>query len=302
MNGYLHSLYANSLMEFGTPRELVCSGGWILERRIWGFPYRDAMGGYPLFVCRDWSKLHIDLEEIGQELVSLSLVTDPFGDYDVTYLHQCFKDEVSPFKEHFVIDLSRSRDTSVCDHHRRNVRKALKSVCVERCEEPAEHLDEWVSLYANLIERHHIRGIAAFSRDSFAKQLHVPGIVAFRASYKGITVGMLLWYIQGDVGYYHLGAYNDIGYKLRASFALFGFAIDYFAANGLPWLNLGAGAGVKSSGTDGLSRFKRGWSTGTRTVYFCGRIFNYTRYSEIVKARGILATDYFPAYREGEFQ
>jgi hypothetical protein len=173
---------------------------------------------------------------------------------------------------------------------------------VERCAKPTRHLDEWAGLYTNLIRRYQITGIAAFSQDAFAKQLDVPGIVAFRARHEGVTVGMLLWYIQGSVGYYHLGAYSEFGYELRASFALFSFAIEHFAANGLRWLNLGAGAGVKGNNTDGLSRFKRGWSTGIRTVYFCGRIFNHSRYEEIAKAKGIGITGYFPAYRRGEFR
>lgn len=67
------------------------------------------------------------------------------------------------------------------------------------------------------------------------------------------------------------------------------------------WLDLGAGAGMANDGTNGLSLYKRGWSTDTRTVYLCGRIFDHKRYAEIVKAKGIAATDYFPAYRKGEF-
>ena len=57
---------------------------------------------------------------------------------------------------------------------------------------------------------------------------------------------------------------------------------------------------INNDGTDGLSRFKRGWSTGTRTAYFCGRIFDHARYSEIMSVEGGGTTDYFPAYRKGE--
>ena len=274
-----------------------------MERQIPGFPYRDAMGCYPLFACRDWSELYADLEDIGNEndLVSLSLVTDPFGDYDRAYLGRCFKDVVIPFKEHFIVDLSRSMDTFVCNHHHRYARKALRHLHVEKCEDPTQCINEWVDLYTALIERHNIKGILAFSKSAFAKQLSVPGIVVLRAVHEETTVGMLLWYVQGEVGYYHLGASSARGYDLRASFAMFWFAIEYFAANGLRWLNLGAGAGIGGGGTDGLTRFKRGWSTGTRTAYFCGRIFDHARYSEIVEAKSISATDYFPAYRKGEF-
>lgn len=301
MVGYLHPKYAQSLAEFGTPRELPRCGGWILVRQIPGFPYHDAMGCYPLFACQDWSQLCFDLEDIEDDLVSLALVTDPFGEYDEAYLRRCLRDVCIPFKEHFIIDLRRPIKTFVSEHHRRYARKALRDVYVERCEDATQFINEWVDFYAALIERHNIRGIPAFSRGAFFKQLNVPGIVAFRAVYEESTVGMLLYYVQGEVGYYHLGAYNGKGYELRASFALFWFAIEYFAANGLRWLNLGASPGIKGDGKDGLSRFKRGWSTGTQTAYFCGRIFDHERYSEIVKAKGVPTTDYFPAYRRGEF-
>ena len=112
---------------------------------------------------------------------------------------------------------------------------------------------------------------------------------------------MTIWYVDREVAYYHLGAYSEDGYKMRASFALFWSAIELFSTRGLRWLNLGAGAGVENSGTDGLTRFKRGWSTGTRTAYFCGRILDQASYASILEAAGAPSTGYFPAYRNGEF-
>lgn len=299
--GYQHPDYAQSLAEFGTPRKLPRSKGWVLERQIPGFSYHDAMGCYPLFTCQDWSQLDIDLKNLEGDLVAFSSVTDPFGEYDPAYLRQCFRDVFVPFKDHFVVDLQQPVNAFVSSHHRRYARKALSDVSVERCEDPKQFIDEWVDLYGSLIERYDIDGILAFSRTAFAKQLSVPGIVVFRAVHDESTVSMLLWYVQGNVGYYHLGASSRQGYELRASFALFWTAIEYFADRGLRWLDLGAGAGVDGDGTDGLSRFKRGWSTGTRTAYFCGRIFDHARYAEIVEAKGIGPTDYFPAYRKAEF-
>ena len=239
---------------------------------------------------------------IGIDLVSLAVVTDPFGSYDEAILHECFKDVVFPHKSHFVVDLSYPLDDFVSNHHRRNVRKAMKELKVEICNPPSAFLEDWAALYANLIERHNITGIPAFSKQSFAKQLEVPEMVAFRAIYKDETVGMLLWYVQGEVGYYHLGAFDAQGYMKRASFALFWMAIEYFRELGLRWLNLGAGAGIDTDSNDGLTRFKKGWSTGTRTAYFCGRIFDRKKYDQIVNDKNIPETEYFPAYRLGEFQ
>ncbi len=89
---------------------------------------------------------------------------------------------------------------------------------------------------------------------------------------------------------------------MGASYVLFWHAINYFAGNGLKRLDLGGGTGVKPKESDGLSRFKRGWSTDIATSYFCGRIFCADKYEEIVGAEAVRSvSDYFPAYRKGEF-
>jgi GNAT acetyltransferase-like protein len=169
------------------------------------------------------------------------------------------------------------------------------------CTNAEESIDEWTRLYANLVARHDIRGIAVFSGSSFARQSSVPGALIVRATHRGETVGMTWWYVHGDVAYYHLGAYSDTGYALRASFALFWRAIEYFADRQLRWLDIGAGAGLGGAEEDGLSRFKSGWATGRRTAYLCGRVFDRPRYQEIVQVKEGGAHDYFPAYRHGEF-
>ncbi len=300
MTGYVHPDYAASLAEFGTPHQLPRSGGWILKRPIPDSPYHDAMSCYPLLVCQDWSQLPADLDEIGSELVSLSAVTDPFGEYDASDLHRCFKDMVIPFKEHFVVDLSQPINTLVTKHHRYYARKALRDVTVEICDDPGQYGDEWASLYATLTERHQLTGIRAFSRAAFAKQLRVPGLVMLQARAEGSIVGAHLWYVQGDMAYSHLSAFNLRGYELMASYALYWTALESFRGK-VNWLNLGAGAGVQGEGTDGLSQFKQGWASGTKTAYFCGRIFDRARYAELMAARGISDSNYFPAYRQGEF-
>jgi hypothetical protein len=297
VTGYLHPQYAQSLAEFGQPRALPNAGGWILEQRIPDTSAFDATGCYPLFTCQNWHQLDLDLEELSSDLIALSLVTDPFGDFARAHLQRWFPDLVVPFKEHLVVDLSRPLTTFVSPHHQRYARKALQQLHVERCKEPMQFLDDWMHCYQTLIERHHIQGIRAFSRAAFAQQLAVPGLVMFRAVFDCATVGMLLWYVQDTVGYYHLGAFTPVGYKQRSSFALFWSAFEYFADHGLQWLNLGAGAGLTKLSTDGLTQFKRGWSTGTRTAYFCGRIFKPATYAEIVQARGGATDGYFPAYR-----
>jgi hypothetical protein len=298
-SGYAHPGYADSLAEFGSPRLLSGCGGWLLERSIPGGPYRDAMGCYPLFACRDWSRLPEDLDALGQDLVSVVLVADPFGAGDDGLLRRCF-DRVVPFKEHFVVDLTRPGPGSGSAHHRRYSKRALREVSVERVESPAEFAAEWTRLYRGLVERHHIRGIPALSPTALSRQLAMPGMVVWRAHRDGETVGATLWLQQGEVAYYHLGAYADAGYDSRASFALFWTAIESFAAMGLRWLDLGGGAGAGATATgDGLTRFKRGWATSSRVAHLCGRVLDPTAYRRLTETRP--PTEYFPAYRHGEF-
>ena len=131
MTGYLHPAYAESLSEFGRLRLLPRSRGWILERPIPACPYFDAMGCYPLFTCHDWSELPGDLVDLGSELVSLFAVIDPFTPCTRADLELCFQDAVFPFKEHFVVELTRSPQTFVSNHHRRYARRALEQLTVE---------------------------------------------------------------------------------------------------------------------------------------------------------------------------
>src|SRR5688572_14082918 len=104
--GYADPRYARAFSEFGSPCLLEESGGWILKRQIDGSADSDAMGLYPLFTCRNWPLLPEDLTKAGETLVSIALVTDPFGDYTADQLQAWFGDVVLAFKEHFVVDLS----------------------------------------------------------------------------------------------------------------------------------------------------------------------------------------------------
>lgn len=299
MTGYLHPAYADSLAEFGAPRRLPRCGGSILVRPVPGERDCDAMGCYPLFACADWSMLRADLDELAGELVAVSMVADPFGEYQLADLHACF-DLVLPFKNHYVVDLNEPPGRIGSRSRRKQVRRALREVEVRVCENPAAFLEEWQGLYAVLAQRHGITGIRRFSRKSFAGQLAVPGMVVLEARHRGGLVGALLLYLQGAVAYGHLCALNETGYALGATCALDWFSFEYLAGK-VRWVDLGGGAGA-SAGTDGgLGAYKAGWATGTRPAYFCGRVLNPLRYAEICRARNTLGDGYFPAYRRGEF-
>ena len=298
--GYRSFEYAHSLAEFGVPRHLPRSDGWVLERSIGATSSRDATSCYPLFSCRDWSALGTDLAELGRDLVCVSLVTDPFGGYDEEALRHCFQDKCIAFKSHLVADLRRPPEEFVSKHHRYYARRALAHVDIERCRDPKSHLDEWTALYGALVARHQLHGIKAFSRQAFSVQLTTPGIVMIRARCDGETVGAHLWLLQDGVAYSHLAAANARGYELNVAYALYWSALEVFAEEAR-WIDFGAGAGLTAADADGLTQFKRGWASETRPTFFCGRILDRARYQAATAARGAGDSSYFPAYRAGEY-
>ena len=217
--GYLSETYVQSMSEVGSPIRMPRSGGFLVRRPIAGTDAFDAVGAYPLFCCTDWSSLPDDLADLKEPVVSVVLVTDPFGPDDPAALAGGFSHGLVRYKDHFVIDLDNPLDRSACDHHRRNAYRALDRLSVEEIADPPAYLETWCNLYMGLIERHRITGISRFSRDAFRAQFDVPGLVAFKAVDKNsMTVGMVLWYLQGSVGYYHLAAYSPAGYAEKASY------------------------------------------------------------------------------------
>ncbi|HET6326355.1 MAG TPA: GNAT family N-acetyltransferase [Planctomycetaceae bacterium] len=299
MSGYRSAEYAAALVDLGRPVALPNCGGWLLERTIPTTNLCDAIGCYPLFRCANWAELDNDIDGLRKGFVTLSLVPDPFGG-PPSDLAACFPDVCLPFKEHFGVDFSRDWRGSISRHHRRNVRAGARSVEVEHCEDPPVWLNTWIDLYGQLGRRHHISGPARFSRQSFQLQLSVPGIVVFRAASDSQTVAMSLWYIDGDVVYYHLGACDDRGYELAAMFAMFDVALGYFAANGARWAQLGGAAGYQQTADSGLARFKSGWANERRTAWFCGRVLDADSYQRLVSGRQLLQGGFFPGYRHAE--
>ncbi len=299
--GYLNRKYALSFTEFGTPTHLPNAQGWLLRRAIPDTPsLHDAMGCYPLFCCQNWNQLSHDVNQLEDDLVSLVLVTDPLANVDQASLQACF-DHVHAYKKHYVVETGRPVAEWVNKSHQRNAARALRKVEVEVCPQPEEYLDEWIRLFDVLAHRHAISGMRRFSRKAFESQLSVPGMVMFRASVGSHTVGLDLWYVQGDVAQGHLTAFDEVGYRHAASYATKWRLLEYFS-NRVRWINLGAGASLDAS--DGLSYFKQGFSTGTKTAWLCGRVFQQHVYAKLASRHAAVnkgSPGYFPAYRAGEF-
>ena len=105
------------------------------------------------------------------------------------------------------------------------------------------------------------------------------------ARLQGEVVAAHIQMVHGDAVYAHLAAANDVASKIGASYALYYAELEYFADK-VRWMDWGGEAGLAKDGS--LSSFKRGWSTHTRPVYFCSRIFNIERYDEIATPKAFI--------------
>ncbi|HPF14003.1 MAG: hypothetical protein H6830_12295 [Planctomycetes bacterium] len=295
--------YAQCLEHLGQPVELPASGGWVLERAWDGCV--DATGPYPLLCPSDPSRLERDFEDLASKWLSVAAVIDPMIELAPDVLQRAFPDRWVAYKEHFVVDLSKPLETTLSGHHQRKAKRGERRVRIE-WNEGGEAWgddwddgwdDDWVALYQALSAHHQISGPAAFSAASLVGQLRLPRTLVQRALIDDDVVSMVVWYPRGEGVSYHLGASLPAGYAASASYALFADALRRFQAQGLAWAHLGAGAGVQA-GSAGLTAFKAGWASHSRTAYFGGRVGQRERYQALCASAGLDPNGpFFPAYR-----
>jgi hypothetical protein len=147
-------------------------------------------------------------EQLRDQVVRRIVAPDPVSAPEIEVLRNSF-DHLRRYKDHFVIRTGRPLGTFVSKSHRRHASKALRRVEVELCEEPWRHAEEFDRLFGVLAARHQIRGLRRFSRAAFARQLTLPGVVMFRASANGRTIGLDTWYVQGNCAQGHLVALDE---------------------------------------------------------------------------------------------
>lgn len=299
MDGYLHPLFAESFSGIGKTLYLPRSKGWLIKRKIPKSPYYDAMGPYPFFMCENWDDLTYDLNNLKEQLVSVSMVINPLSPFPLA-LYKDYFDKFQPYKDHYILDLDLPLTTTISKNKRKYALKALRNLTVRLEIAPNIDLDSWVRLYDFLIVRHEIKGIRAFSREAFRKQLSIPNTHCFNVFYNERKIGANVYYIQGDVGYGHLSAFSPEGYELGAPYAVKWVAIEYFSQK-VRVINFGGGTGARVNIQGGLDLFKQGWSNRTEKSFFCGKILDPGKYQTLCAESDNNNENWFPAYRMDDF-
>lgn len=295
MSGYRSEAYAHSFKERGVAIKLNTSRSWVLVRPIPNSTLFDASGLYPLFCYESARGLKNDFLGLEKEIVSFVGVTNPESSTDLSLLEEAF-DSVHTYKSHFMVDLRSNLNSSISKHHLYYAKASLKKVVVEQCSNPLDHVDDWCSLYNHLVETRKLSSFHRFSRETISYHFGMSDLILFRAVHEGRVVAMHSWMITGDTAYSHLAASSAQGYQLMASYALYFKAIDYFRGK-MRCINLGGCAGNQEK-TDGLWKFKKGWSTHSSMAFLCKKIFDRANYETLTNSLNKENSSYFPAYRD----
>ena len=283
--GYLHPSYAESFADAGEVRHLRASGSWLLTRDIPGSDRRDALVGYPRLVEHDPRGLHDDIQGIAAlaDVVTMTALTDPLSRLDEELLRPSFPDLVRVEAQHYVADLVSfwpARD------HRHAVRAALGLVDVDVEDAPANLVPAWEALGGVPLPGAEL----GLSDAALARQLALPGCVAFSAQAEDGPVAVAVVYVSGDDATLHALASSAAGEALGARYALVQTIAQDMAGRGLRSLDLGS--------ADADPAFMDGWTEELRPSYRCGRIVDRLAYDELVAATGAADRLTFPAYRD----
>jgi len=291
---YASLAYSRSIGHWGQAFEVPEWGSTVISRVIDEFDLCDAAGPYPLTVLCPKADLAGGLERLRQAgFVSVTLVLDDFHRPSLTELESGF-DLVRPFKTHYIVNRA-VEEALPTRHHRYEIRKALAAVRVERFP-LSRYLEQWVSLYGHLIQRHALQGIHNFPRCHHETLATLPGVTAVGAFLDDVLLAAHLWVEADGFVHSHLAASSEQGYALGAAYAINDASIKLFSSAHI--VNLGGGAGHGDDPSDGLARFKKGFVNATARSYICGKILDVEAYRRLSDLKTPTAeSGFFPAYR-----
>ena len=288
--GYASPDYLAALGQ--TPLPFGAIGGFLAARTIGKSGLIDLTGAWPVFTCENWQGLAQAVQDLPEGPVTLTLVTDPFTPLSPSQLAAIFP-ICRPLHDHWIIDLTSPAQLS--NHHRRKLRQT-RTPRIVAGPPTADLATGWAQIYAHLVAKKHITDARAFSAESLAAQLRVPGAQVVTAWDGGTLLGVDLYYLDRGRAFAHLSAYAPQGYAASVSYPMLAAAMDHLRPLA-DAIDLG-GAPAGPAGP-GIAQFKAGWTPMTRPSFLCGKVLDTAAFATL--APGADAEGWFPAYRSGEY-
>lgn len=296
---YGSAQFAESFNVHGEVFQLSHSGLYVIKRFVDEEKF-DLTGVYPFSICRNWSGLAADIEELKNSgAISLTFVADPFAESEIRRnSDQCQWSIFKRYKTHFTVETTADWEKSLSHDTRRRCRRALEKHKVEMLALSEETAESFWYLHQSLVRKYNISGLGKITLPMLKEQIKCPGTYVFAASFQGSLYGASIILVSGEIAYLYLVAAHEKSYKNNTSYSLYFSCISWLQKQGIRWVNLGGNAGNENNDMDGLARFKKQWSNSTFYSTLCGKILNTTAYEELtVSSHTTQEKDFFPAYR-----
>lgn len=220
-----------------------------------------------------------------------------FSDY-----HKHYRGEVETRTHNVVRNLNMTLDDMFMDFEhkvRKNIKHAQRENLRILIEKTDEHLDDFLKIYYNTMDRNSANNSFYFTRDFFdvintMKDNYVYVYVIFED--KVISAELIIY--GSENAYSYLGGTDSKYFSLRPNDFLKYEAIKWLKDNGIKNFVLGGGYGAD----DGIFKYKKSFSPNGVVDFYIGRqIFNPEVYDMLLRIRekenGELDKKFFPLYR-----
>lgn len=249
-----------------------------------------------------------ELKKVLYELSVISLFTRSNPLLSTNWLFEGMADVV-PRSTSVAIDLQKSDQEQlrgITKGHKYDIRKSFREGVVVR-EDPAfEHVDSFISIYSETMDRVGSTDYYYFPKDYYLKLKQGLGdnIKLFCAWLNGQIVSASMFFFADKIVQYHLSGTATNHLRHNGAKVILDHVRTYATENDYQWLNLGGGVG---STEDSLFRFKAGFSKSRHEFEIIRMIVDPVGYEKAVELRrkwaegeGLLTqrTGFFPTYRE----
>lgn len=251
--------------------------------------YQDAISIYPFDLDAHQHSLEVAERHAG--IVSSIGISDPLG------MPLTDRPSTEAYKHHHICDLKKYSEHTLPENHRRNIKKCFKTghIAMNMLPNVIGTAAACHQVYQNLVRRHEIPDawFTNYSQEQFEHLLEAPGAILFQYFGKDNALeGISLFYFNGANVYYHLSAQSEVAYENASMFGMMHTALRFFKKLGANRVVLGS---VPEGGSDGLERFKAGFSHNWKHNYITRIIHDQEAYE--ILSKGKESTGFFPQYR-----
>ncbi len=201
------------------------------------------------------------------------------------------------------VNLQKAYETIYQEYHpslRRNLKKAQKNKLqfLELLPTP-QNIFRFYQLYFATMKKNNADSFYFFPEAYFKQLFELPEAKLYGVEYEGKIVNMVVMLESTPFCYYHLGASDPQYYSLNGNPFLFDQLIQRYQKT---FTIFYLGGGATPDPEDSLLRFKRKFSPETTPFFIAGKIYNKTKYDDLVKEAEqkcpeLSSVNYFLKYR-----